>query len=295
MPQQLDRWAHWLLSGRDGGDPEVLARRLPFLYDVRDRILDNASIEPGAVVLDLGTGNGLIAFGAVDRVGVTGRVIFSDVSDDLLSECRRIAEEAGVASQCEFVRASASELDPIGDDTVDVATTRSVLIYLEDKRPAFREMFRVLKPGGRISLFEPINRFGWPEPNDLFLGFDARSVQHLAAKIKATYGPPDEHPLTNFDERDLFRFAEDAGFREVVLDYRAELTAWPLDTRDWDTLMQMSGNPLDPPIGESIRQALTPAEREEFEAHLRPLVESGQPRVGRSARVFLRAAKPIND
>jgi len=292
VPQQLDRWAQWLLAGRDGGDPEVLALRLPRLYEMRDRVLDDAAIESGDVVLDLGTGNGLIAFGAIDRVGESGKVIFSDISDDLLAECRRIAEEAGATPQCEFVWASADRLDAIADAAVEVVTTRSVLIYLDDKKPAFSEMFRVLKPGGRISLFEPINRFGWPGPEHLFLGFDVRPVQHLAGKIKARYRSPDEHPLTNFDERDLFEFAEEAGFREITLDYRAELTAWALDSNDWDVLMKMSGNPLDPPIGEEIRQALSPSEQAEFEAHLRPLVENGQARVGRSARVFLRAVKP---
>jgi len=62
-------------------------------------------------------------------------------------------------------RASADQLDAIEDASVDVVTARSVLIYLDDKQPAFTEMFRVLKPGGRISLFEPINRFGSPGPS----------------------------------------------------------------------------------------------------------------------------------
>jgi arsenite methyltransferase len=259
---------------------------------MRDRVLDDAAIERGDVVLDLGTGNGLIAFGAIDRVGEGGAVIFSDVSDDLLVECRRIAAEAGVASQCEFVHASADDLEPIADESVDVVTARSVLIYLDDKRPAFSEMFRVLRRGGRISLFEPINRFGKPEPDHLFYGFDVRPVEHLAAKIKARYRPLDEHPLTNFDERDLFQFAEQAGFHEIILDYRAELKPWEWETNDWNVLKRMSGNPLDPPLGEEIRQALTPAEQAEFEAHLRPLVERGVSRVGYSARVFLRAGKP---
>lgn len=56
--------------------------------------------------------------------------------------------------------------------------------------------------------------------------------------------------------------------------------------------MQMSGNPLDPSFGEEMRQALSLAEQAEFEAHLRPLVEDGAARVGRSARAYLRAVKP---
>jgi SAM-dependent methyltransferase len=292
VAQQLDRWAEWLLRSRDGGDAQVLARRLPYLYEVRDRVLDGAAIKAGDVVLDLGTGNGLIAFGALDRTGPSGTVIFTDVSEDLLAECERIAKAAAVAAQCTFLEASADDLGAIESGTIDVATTRSVLIYLDDKRPVFDEMLRVLKPGGRISLFEPINRFGSPEPDHLFWGFDVGPVQHLAAKIRARDPPPGEHPLTNFDERDLFRYAEEAGFANVKLDYTAELAIWPVDTTDWDVLMQMSGNPLDPTMGESIRQALTAREQDEFETYLRPLVERGQPRTGRMAKAFLRATKP---
>lgn len=70
----------------------------------------------------------------------------------------------GGLDRCRFVRAAAEDLGPIPDASVDVVTTWSVLIYVADKRRAFAEFFRVLKPGGRASLFEPINRFGHGRP-----------------------------------------------------------------------------------------------------------------------------------
>jgi arsenite methyltransferase len=58
-----------------------------------------------------------------------------------------------------------------------VVTTRSVLIYVKDKRrAAFEELHRVLKPGGRLSIFEPINNFTYPEPPHLFGGSDVTPV-----------------------------------------------------------------------------------------------------------------------
>ena len=80
-----DRWSEWLLRGREGGDSTLRQRFLAeVLLPVRDQVLDRGRVDKGEVVLDVGAGDGLIAFGALDRVGPTGNVIFSDVSPDLL-------------------------------------------------------------------------------------------------------------------------------------------------------------------------------------------------------------------
>lgn len=95
-------------------------------------------------------GAGLIAFGALERLGESGRVIFSDVSQDLLDHAFALAEEGGVLDRCEFALARAEDLAPIADESVDVVTTRSVIIYVprELKPLAFEEFFRVLRAGG---------------------------------------------------------------------------------------------------------------------------------------------------
>ena len=107
-----DRWAAWLLEGRHGGDEESLRETLDFLAPVRDRVLDGGGIGRGDTVLDVGCGDGLIAFGALERVGEEGTVVFSDVSEDLLDRCREIAQGDG---RCRFVRTDATDLDAIDD------------------------------------------------------------------------------------------------------------------------------------------------------------------------------------
>jgi ubiquinone/menaquinone biosynthesis C-methylase UbiE len=122
---------------------------------------------------------GSFALAAADLVGPSGTVIFSD-SQALLEHARSVAERRGLAGRASFVRASAEDLGPIADASVHVVTTRSVLIYVYDKRRAFREFHRVLRPGGRVSIFEPINRY-FEESADDFWGFDARPVEDLSA------------------------------------------------------------------------------------------------------------------
>src|SRR5712692_7654416 len=221
-----DHWAQWLLYRRFGGDLQHGQAMLEELSAWRDRILAHATITPGETVLDVGCGDGLIAFGALDRVGEEGQVIFSDISQDLLDHCRSLAESVQVLERCRFVRASAENLAAIATGSVDVVTTRSVLIYVQAKQQAFHELYRVLKPGGRLSIFEPINRFCYPEPPQVFMGYDVTPIEAIASKVRAVFErihSPESSPLLNFDERDLLTFAERAEFAEIHLELQATI------------------------------------------------------------------------
>jgi len=181
-----DLWAQWLLDRRHGGDARRLKATLDFLYPVRDKVLTSARLKNGGTLLDVGCGDGLIAFGALDR-DPTARVIFSDISTDLLEHAASLARRMQVADRCEFLCAPADDLSALRDGTVDAVTTRSVLIYVADKRRAVHGFYRVLRLGGRLSVFEPINRFGEPQPPEIFYGFDVTPVMPIAAKVKAVH------------------------------------------------------------------------------------------------------------
>lgn len=85
MADNPDRWYRWLRDVRFGGDDVCREKDLrEFLYPVRDTVLDKARLRPGDTVLDVGTGDGLLAFGALERLGPSGQVVFSDISQDLL-------------------------------------------------------------------------------------------------------------------------------------------------------------------------------------------------------------------
>jgi arsenite methyltransferase len=291
-----DKWAAWILARSHAADADQKRRSLRHLEPIRDRVLRNARVRRDDVLLDVGAGDGLIAFGAVPLVGDSGRVIFCDVSQALLDHCRAAAQDLGVADRTAFVRAAAEDLSPIPDGSVDVVTTRSVLIYVPAKDAAFREFHRVLRPGGRVSIFEPINNYFPDDPND-FWGFDAREVRDLVEKIWHAEGWDDadraEDPMMNFDERDLLRFAEDAGFPEVHVELVVDLEpgTW---VEDWARLLGTAPNPNARTNEEAIRAALRPDEAERFEAHLRPLVDRGRG-VKRSAFAYVWTVKASED
>jgi arsenite methyltransferase len=290
-----DHWASWLLERRFGGDPEQLARMLEHLTPVRDRVLGAAGLAPEDVVLDVGAGDGLIGFGALDRLGPDGQVIFSDVSSTLVDRCREIAEAAGQRGRCRFVVADATDLAEIDDASVDVVTLRSVLIYVADKLAAFREFARVLRAGGRVSLFEPINKFNFEHrPPTSFFGYDGTPVADLVTKLMAAYresGPPvAESPMLNFDERDLLQTVQQAGFRFYRLEYEAVKQPVPPlgGPLRWETFYRSSGNPNESTVEEVVERVLSPDEAAAFEAHFRPLVERGEG-TGWWAVAYLRA------
>lgn len=292
MTTLTDKWSQWLLETRFGGDAEAAERGMRMLYRVRDSILDEATVASGATVLDVGCGDGLVGFGALERVGPHGKVIFSDISAPLLDRCRAIASSLDVDSQCRFVAAAADQLKAIDDASVDVVTTRSVLIYVADKARSFREFHRVLRPGGRIAIWEPINRFNatYNAERDT-MAAEQPEVAHLWSRINERLReqqPLDSDPMMNFDEYDLLRHAEDAGFSIVHVAHHVYVL--PGEPLAWETWLNTSGNPNIPTMGAMLREIFTPEEFSLFEKHARPMLERGG-RPYRSAFALLGATK----
>jgi arsenite methyltransferase len=277
----LDRWAAWLLNDRFGGDEAAFERALAVLQPIRDRVLDGAALTETDTLLDVGAGDGLVGSAALQRLGPQGRVVFSDVSRDLLMTCRQLAEQAGALDRCAFVDTAAEHLHGVDDASVDVVTTRSVLIYVVDKPAAFGAFARVLRRGGRISLFEPINRTMRRLNEDSLFGYDTRTIGELAGKVREVYdrmAPPDSAML-NFDAADLVQLAVDAGFESVAasVEITGETRSW-LGPTSMDRLRTARPNPNALTLGEAIDEALDDSERRELERHLRPQVEAGSGR-----------------
>ena len=110
-----------------------------------------AFLQPGEVVLDIGSGGGIDTILAARRVGPSGKAIGLDIVPDMCERARTNAAEAGVEAWTEF-RLGEMEQIPLPDASVDVVISNGVLTLSARKSRALAEIFRVLKPGGRISL-----------------------------------------------------------------------------------------------------------------------------------------------
>jgi SAM-dependent methyltransferase len=113
-----------------------------------------ASLQPGEAVLDLGSGAGLDCFIAGPRVGAAGRAIGVDMTPDMLSRARRNLEAYRRSSGLDNVEFRLGEIEnlPVADASVDVVISNCVLNLSPDKPRVWREIARVLKPGGRVAV-----------------------------------------------------------------------------------------------------------------------------------------------
>jgi arsenite methyltransferase len=169
-------WADWLVAQGEADAASVA--------DV-ERVLEAAALRPGDTVLDVGAGLGLLTLAAHERIG-EGWVIAVDPSVRALEELLRLAHAAN-ASGIMYLVGDADVL-PLPDASVDVAVLGAALGRLADTSAAVRELARVLRPGGRLSLREPVQggRVDLALDGDLRAELEASGFADITAAIEGS-------------------------------------------------------------------------------------------------------------
>ncbi len=183
----------------------------PFLQGVARRSMELLRIGPGARVLDVGCGTGVLLPALAELVGSTGNVVGLDYSPELLVKARDRVRQAGYEAMVELVEGDAAAL-PFETGSFDAAHVERVLIHVPDADAAIREMRRVVRPGGWVVAAEPdnagvrIDHASDPEGMALLTRFEMNQMRNPAMGLElhrrfAIAGLQDREilPMIDFD------------------------------------------------------------------------------------------------
>ncbi len=299
MSDDYDPWYQWLRHSRHGDDAALQQIVQGEVVEYVNRLLDAISWRSDMTLLDVGTGEGAVAFRAIERVGSALHAVFTDISPKLLRYAKDKALQTGVAEQCSFLLRSADALTDIPSGSIDVVTSRAALAYVSNKSGALDEFFRVLKPGGQISIAEPIFQ---DEALELVFATDwlARHAEAgssplpLLLRWRAAQWPDtleklQVNALMNYSERDLWKLFDACGFVGLHMELHFDMRAVPAIS--WESFLRSSPHPLSPPAGVILAEKFSPGESACIEAILRPVIEAGNSKA--TVRLaYLSATKP---
>ena len=174
------------------------------LKPAQDKLLELAKLQPGEKLIDIACGTGLVSFPAAEKLGSNGFILATDISDEMVKMCAEAAAKRGL-NNMEFKRMDAEKLET-PDEEFDVALCALGLMYVPDPIKALKEMYRVIKPGGRAvaAVWGQRDHCGWAE------------IFEIVDKRVATEVCPMFFNLGNRDV--LKRSFEAAGFSNVIFE-----------------------------------------------------------------------------
>jgi len=181
-----------------------------------------AKLQPGEIVLDLGSGGGIDVILSAKRVGPTGKAYGLDMTDEMLALARENQKKAGI-DNVEFLKGAIENI-PLPDNSVDVVISNCVINLSGDKDRVLREAFRVLKPGGRFAVSDVVVRGEVPadirKSMELWVGCIAGALEEAEYREKLTragFESVDVEPTRVYRVEEAREFLEAAGLNADIV------------------------------------------------------------------------------
>ena len=261
MSQAVKTWAEWLKKARFSYmTEEQKEQTLRWLIIVRDKIIANAKIEPNHTVIDIGTGTGLLSFSAYELIKNHGKIIAMDLSEDCLEECKNLAVECNMGKEFETLISDIYDI-ALEDNFADIAVMRSVLVHVRNKPKAIAEIYRILKPGGRFSFFEPV-----VSSNTKYNELISPTMKNFDKfkEVEIQIMNDQNSPLTNFTEETLKSDIEEAGFKNINFELAEEKSIYPVKAEMIEPWFNTPTSPGNPSLKDKLLKYFEPDEVDEF-------------------------------
>ena len=270
---ERDVWHEWLTRDlHDSNSDLSSAQNQRIINSFALRAIENAQLDVNQKLLDVGSGEGVVAFLAIDKIGPSLQVVMLDISQELLDLSRQKAISKNVIDQCLFVKGSMKSMSMIENNSIDRIITRASLAYIDHKVSTLQEFLRVLKPGGMISLAEPIFHdsamnvaiqkkiidqqiatIGHADADKLLIHkWQSTQFPDLVEQINAT-------AFINFTERDLVDWTKEAGFSNIHMEFHMDEVE--LIGNTWEYLLNSSMHPLAPKLSQVLEDHFSEDER----------------------------------
>ncbi len=298
--QKTDVWSDWLLHRRHADDAVYAGVIGEVMERVADRVLDEARLTAGATLIDVGAGEGLLAFRALARVGPSLRVALTDISAPLLRHAEAAAQRLGVSSQCTFHECGGKARCFGRCFGGRRRHSRGARLRFRQERRAARILSRAQarRPHFPCRTDPPRRRLyaralrqrveaQASKPTDRFLPLLHR---WKAAQFPDTEEACAKSPIANYSERDLLYLLRGCGFAEIHL--QLHIDEMPSLITSWNVFLGSSPHPLAPTLERILAEQFTAQERQFFEQIVRPTVESGRS-VSIERVAYLQARKPL--
>lgn len=227
-------------------------------------LIQSANVQPGERVLDVACGTGIVARQVARRVGAQGAVIGLDINPNMLDVGHAAAEREGLTLEW---HAGPAEQLPFPDGSFDLLMCQFGLMFFTDRHKALTEMYRVLRPGGRLT----VSVWQGLEQHPFYQILHEVSRQHLGKSSV-------ESVFSLGDSNELRRMLTDAGFQQVEIE-PASITARysnPDGFLAWEIDIDPAEAPAMQGLDTQAQQAILAAVRQEMQTSLDEVIHDGQ-------------------
>jgi len=198
--------------------PGAYERYMVPLHRCEDRsndLFDRVNLQPHEHVLDVGCGTGIVSRIAAKRVGIHGKVVGVDLNPAMLEVAEQLAT---YIDNAEYLQGDAASL-PVDDGTFDAVFCQFSMMFFPDRLATAKEMFRALKPGGRVA----INVFRTTEYNPCFKHLNAALAKHASPEALEFM----QSPFVIESTQELRTLFEQAGFKNIEVSNRIDTLRYP--------------------------------------------------------------------